>query len=34
MSQAGPRRPATRADFEIAIICALPLEADAVAART
>ena len=25
-----PRRPATRADFEIAVICALPLEADAV----
>lgn len=27
-----PRRPATRRDFEIAIICALPLEADAVEA--
>ena len=25
-----PRRPATRADFEIAVICALPIEADAV----
>ena len=25
-----PRRPATRGDFEIAVICALPLEADAV----
>ena len=33
MSQTRPRRPVTRADFEIAIICALPLEADAVAAR-
>lgn len=28
----GPRRPATRDGFEIAIICALTLEADAVAA--
>lgn len=27
-----PRRPATRRDFEIAIICALPIEADAVEA--
>lgn len=27
---ARPRRPATRSDFEIAIICALTLEADAV----
>lgn len=25
-----PRRPATRRDFEVAVICALPLEADAV----
>ncbi|KAH6848197.1 hypothetical protein B0I37DRAFT_376932 [Chaetomium sp. MPI-CAGE-AT-0009] len=30
MNQARPRRPATRADFEIAVICALPIEADAV----
>ena len=30
MNQARPRRPATRADFEIALICALPIEADAV----
>jgi len=30
VNQGQPRRPATRADFEIAIICALPIEADAV----
>lgn len=30
MNPTGPRRPATRADFEIAIICALTIEADAV----
>lgn len=30
MDQARPTRPATRRDFGIAIICALPLEADAV----
>ena len=30
MNPTQPQRPATRADFEIAIICALPLEADAV----
>ena len=32
MNQSRPRRPATRANFEIALICALPLEADAVEA--
>ncbi|KAK4119383.1 purine and uridine phosphorylase [Parathielavia appendiculata] len=30
MNTARPRRPAARADFEIAVICALPIEADAV----
>ena len=30
MNPTGPRRPATRTNFEIAVICALPLEADAV----
>ncbi|KAK4117998.1 purine and uridine phosphorylase [Parathielavia appendiculata] len=30
MNPTGPRRPATRAGFEIAVICALPIEADAV----
>ncbi|KAL2197216.1 nucleoside phosphorylase domain-containing protein [Corynascus similis CBS 632.67] len=30
MNQTRPRRPATRADFEVAVICALPIEADAV----
>ncbi|KAL1837681.1 hypothetical protein VTJ49DRAFT_3531 [Mycothermus thermophilus] len=30
MNPTRPRRPATRAGFEIAVICALPLEADAV----
>jgi nucleoside phosphorylase len=30
MNEARPRRPATRANFEIAVICALPIEADAV----
>ncbi|KAK4148384.1 nucleoside phosphorylase domain-containing protein [Chaetomidium leptoderma] len=30
MNSTGPRRPATRADFKIAVICALPIEADAV----
>jgi nucleoside phosphorylase len=30
MNLTRPRRPATRADFEIAVICALPTEADAV----
>ncbi|KAL2194783.1 nucleoside phosphorylase domain-containing protein [Corynascus similis CBS 632.67] len=30
MNPTGPRRPATRADFEIAIICALTIEADVV----
>ncbi len=30
MDEAQPRRPATRGSFEIAIICALPLEADSV----
>ena len=30
MDPARPRRPATRADFEIAVICALPIEAEAV----
>ena len=32
MDPARPRRPPTRADFEIAIICALTIEADAVSA--
>lgn len=32
MNPPRPRRPATRADFEIAIICALLIEADAVVA--
>ena len=32
MNSTRPRRPATRADFEIAVICALPIEADAVVA--
>jgi nucleoside phosphorylase len=30
MDPTRPRRPATRAGFEIAVICALPIEADAV----
>ncbi|KAK4243173.1 kinesin light chain 3 [Corynascus novoguineensis] len=30
MNAARPQRPATRAAFEIAVICALPIEADAV----
>jgi nucleoside phosphorylase len=30
MNTTRPRRPAARADFEIAVICALPIEADAV----
>ncbi|KAL2128279.1 hypothetical protein VTI74DRAFT_9391 [Chaetomium olivicolor] len=30
MDPTRPRRPAARADFEIAVICALPIEADAV----
>ncbi len=30
MNPTRPRRPAARADFEIAVICALPIEADAV----
>ena len=30
MNPTRPRRPATRADFEIAVICALPIEADAI----
>jgi nucleoside phosphorylase len=30
MNPTQPRRPATRADFEIAVICALTIEADAV----
>ncbi|KAK3374696.1 hypothetical protein B0H63DRAFT_452540 [Podospora didyma] len=30
MEATRPRRPATRCDFEIAVICALPIEADAV----
>ncbi len=30
MNPTGPRRPAARTDFEIAVICALPIEADAV----
>lgn len=29
-TKTSPRRPVTRRDFEIAVICALPLEADAV----
>ncbi|KAL2138212.1 hypothetical protein VTI28DRAFT_7272 [Corynascus sepedonium] len=32
MNQVWSRRPNTRADFKVAIICALPLEADAVIA--
>ena len=32
MNPTGPRRPSTRADFEIAVICALTIEADTVAA--
>ncbi len=32
MNSAQPQRPATRAGFEIAVICALPFEADAVGA--
>ena len=32
MNPTRPRRPAARADFEIAVICALPIEADAVVA--
>src|SRR5690349_20430754 len=31
-TKTSPRRPVTRRDFEIAVICALPLEADAVEA--
>jgi nucleoside phosphorylase len=32
MNSTRPRRPATRAEFEIAVFCALPIEADAVVA--
>jgi nucleoside phosphorylase len=32
MNPTGPRRPATRTDFEIAVFCALSIEADAVGA--
>ena len=32
MNPTRPRRPATRADFQIAVFCALPIEADAVVA--